>query len=375
MKVLHITSWYPNNENTKEAIWIKRHIESLDNLVEHELIHLQIKPGKKYSFYNRSIPHGSQKIFYLPTNSWFFIELISTLLLLITLLKARTNKRFDIINFHIAYPNLTYWHLIKKFISIPVVITEHWSAYHFNFGVAKSLPRIQRIFKQNIPIISVSQALINDIEKFSNSKFPSYIVPNIVDEKIFYPDALINRDKFFFMVSQWSQPKNPFVAMEAFLQISKTLVEYKLIIGGYGNQWAEMKKWVDDYNLSDKIKLVGSLESTEVANYLRTCTAFIHPSNYETFSVVCAEAVSCNSPVIASCVGGIKEVVKKDEGILINLKEEWGKAMKLSLNRKFSFEKANPFSKESVSKRYFQALNHVSANYKKSIKILKHKSD
>lgn len=368
MKILHITNWYPNKQHSKEAIWIKRHIDSLSPYSNNTVLHLQVKPKNNFKLTITSLPNGKQLILTLPIQQWILIEIVSSIFLVYQLIKLNVNKKFDIINFHIAYPNLTYWHIIKKFISIPVVITEHWSAYHFNFGVAKSLPRAQRIFKQHIPIISVSQALINDIEKFSNSKFSSYIVPNIVDEKVFYPNELINRDKFFFMISQWSQPKNPFIAMEAFLQISKTHTEYKLIIGGYGNQWDEMKKWVVEYNLSDKIKLLGPLESTEIANYLRTCTAFMHPSNYETFSVVCAEAVSCNSPVIASCVGGIKEVVKKDEGILITSigsKDEWSKAMKSSLNRKFSFEGINRFSKKSVSNRYFQVLNEVSENYYK----------
>lgn len=367
MKVLHITSWYPNPRNPKEAIWIKAHIESISHFVEQELIHLQVKPDKKISYNKRRIPNGSQQIISLRTNKWFIIEIFSALLLLSTLLKARANGRFDIINFHIAYPNLTYWHLIKRLIKTPIVITEHWSAYHFNFGVKKPLPRIQRIFNQNIPVIAVSQALVQDIKHFSNCHFPYYVIPNVVDTNIFYPDSSIKRKPFFFMVSQWSSPKNPFIAMEAFLQFSITSSDFQLVIGGYGKEWDEMKTWIDTHNMTEKIKLVGVLESKEIANYLRTCTAFLHPSTYETFSVVCAEAISCNTPVIASNVGGIPEVLDT-AGLLIleESKENWAKALHQSTKNNIKTKtNTSRFSKETIGFQYFTILKRIADEYKK----------
>jgi glycosyltransferase involved in cell wall biosynthesis len=113
--------------------------------------------------------------------------------------------------------------------------------------------------------------------------------------------------------------------------------------------------------VSDKIKLVGTLKSKEIANYMRTCTAFMHPSNYETFSVVCAEAVSCNTPVIASKVGGITEVVKEGQGILLSSfkTKKWKEALSGSPNYKFKEKKGNQYSKEQIGDHYYQVLKEI----------------
>ena len=265
------------------------------------------------------------------------------------------------INFHIAYPNLTYWHIIKKWVNKPVVITEHWSAYHFNFGVKKSLPRIKRIFRQGLPVIAISRALVNDLEKFSQTEIDSYVVPNAVDTEIFNRSNNRAKDSFFFMVSQWKEPKRPIVALEAFKLFQNTHPEYKLVIGGYGSQWAEIVKWQALSNLEQSIDLVGSLTSEQIAHYMQKCTAFIHPSGYETFSVVCAEAICCGAPVIAPKVGGIPEVVGKN-GILLEEFNDYELALAMDQILKSSYTNDNlskRFSKENVSKEYTNVITEL----------------
>ena len=41
MKVLHITTWYPNKGNSKEALWIKRHIDALNSYCDNEIWHIR----------------------------------------------------------------------------------------------------------------------------------------------------------------------------------------------------------------------------------------------------------------------------------------------------------------------------------------------
>lgn len=165
MNILHITNWYPNKKNEKEGIWIKNHIASLDPYADQHIIHLHVKYPKQ----------------------WFLKKFLLYFFLSYHLFKNKVNTQYSLINFHIAYPNLTYWHLLKPFIKIPIVITEHWSAYHYNFGVKKSLPRIQKVFQQNIPVITVSKVLTNDIIRFSKSSFLNIVIPNIVDTNVFFP--------------------------------------------------------------------------------------------------------------------------------------------------------------------------------------------
>jgi glycosyltransferase involved in cell wall biosynthesis len=357
MRVLHITNWYPNTINTKEASWIKSHIDSLKPHVSSQCVfHLNISTGS-FALKFGSADSRSWFILKLPLMPWRISEMLSSIFLFVYLMFNRVNERYDIINFHIAYPNLTFWHKIKKGISIPVVITEHWSAYHYNFGVKSELPRIQRIFQQDIPVITVSKALAADIEIFSKAKFPSFVVPNIVDPTIFRSSIESNHRKSqqFFMVGQWKQPKEPHLAIEAFIKVTERFPEATLRIGGYGPQLNKMK---EQSLACSNIIFLGTLDSKEVANEMQNAAVYLHSSGYETFSVVCAEAVIARCSVIASAVGGIPEFVNIKNGILIehNTVENFHKAMIQSLETPLKVTDFPDFSFETVGIRYYEVL-------------------
>jgi L-malate glycosyltransferase len=362
LKILHITNWYPNKETPKDAIWIERHIESLSDKSEYFILHFEIIPNKPYKIIREKTKNKVQTIIQIPFVKWSILEFIYGLWLLYQIVAKRSFRRFDIINFHIAYPMLTYWHWLKCFVKKPIVISEHWSAYYFNFNVNKKLPRIQRIFAQGLPVITVSKALAQDIKVFSKANFPVFYLPNIVDDSVFYSDPSISRANFFFMVAKWKNPKNPFPVMEAFLKYNlENGEQYRLIVAGYGPLWEEMNSWILKYDLNNSIKLLGVLEQSEIADYMRRCKAFLHSSTYETFSVVCAEAVTCGAKVVASNVGGIPEAVGCC-GLLIDgaYAHSWYEAFR---NIPDNETKGTlNFSPTIVGNMYLDILNHIINN-------------
>src|SRR5690606_18850816 len=151
-------------ENSTEAIWIERHINALSKFCENEVWHVQTKGDGNWSYSKRHSNRFSMWRIQLPTSRWIIIEIVTFMQLIWLGIRFRERIRnVDVINFHIAYPSLVFWKLLKPLFRRPVVITEHWSGYHFNFGVCRPLRRIMGIFSHNIPVIAVSQALGNDI--------------------------------------------------------------------------------------------------------------------------------------------------------------------------------------------------------------------
>lgn len=363
VKILHITSWYPNLENPKEALFIKRHIDALEAIasIDQTVLHLSMNPSPLRIRTEKSF--GASHIqFNIPVKKWIVIELMSFFLMCWSLIRVRANT-FDIINFHVAYPNLTFWHWISRWIKPKVIITEHWSAYHFNFGLSKPPPRIQRIFKQNIPVIAVSKALMHDIEVFSKAKFPQYLVPNIVDTSVFKPDGEVTRKPYrLFMVAQWKKPKDPFIILKAFYTFSQNHSRAELIIGGYGPLLNEMEKFVEKLDLMRSIKFMGKMNADEIAKEMQKAAGFIHSSEYETFSVVCAEALSCGCPVIASKVGGIPEFVNEKNGILVeeHAEQAYNEAMRKLVSSDWSIKTNDAFSSKKVANTYYKVLDEIS---------------
>lgn len=369
MKVLHITYWFPNKRNSFEGLWIKRHIDGLSKYAAQKTWHLEVQPAKSAEFFRSITADVMQCIIRVPLQNWFLIELINFVALSYLLFVKRIHRNFDVINFHIAYPQLTYWFLLKKFIKKKVIITEHWSAYHFSFGLQdkKKLYRIKNIFRHGIPVIAVSNALLNDIRLFSgNANFDGYVVPNAVDTSLFNWSGVNKAQQTFFMLSYWKAPKNPLIIIEAFSELCKNRTDVHLRIGGYGPQWEKMKNRVIQLSSQSNITFLGPLSANEIAMEMNKAAAFLHCSDYETFSVVCAESLCCGTPVIASAVGGIPEFIDKNNGILChqNTPELWLNALNDFFKLRFdgagiSKKAAMKFSVAEVSSSYYNILRKI----------------
>ncbi|MCB9194910.1 MAG: glycosyltransferase family 4 protein [Flavobacteriales bacterium] len=363
-KVCHIVSWYPNKWNEKEALWVKRHIKSLEPYVENEVYHIQVREGKFGIHSYKISDHEQALIVTTKLKIWFIKELLTTFLLFYTLLFKISKSKVDIYNFHIAYPMLTYSRVIVKFIRKQIYVTEHWSAYHFNFGVTKDLKRIKRIFSNDkLRFICVSSALKQDIEQFSGQHITSKIIPNAIDESIFKWSQQVRRNRTLFILSYWKEPKNPFPIMEAVKELQLKYPDIYLEIGGFGPLMENMSQWIIENSLTDKIVLLGQLNSDEISKILQRSTVFLHSSDYEVASVVCMEALCCGCPVIASNVGGIKEYINPNNGILVdnNNVESWVNSIERSFKEEYNYslissEALNQFSIKCVGEKYYQYL-------------------
>jgi glycosyltransferase involved in cell wall biosynthesis len=65
----------------------------------------------------------------------------------------------------------------------------------------------------------------------------------------------------------------------------------------------------------------GILCKENVAKAMRVCDFFVLPSIWENMPVVLIEAMACGKPVIATDVGGVKEVIDKESGRLVPPKD------------------------------------------------------
>ena len=172
LRVLHIVPWFPNPNNKVEGVFIAEHIKALNKFCDNKVLH--------YLFGNHRLIEEDNfegididRVTLKPIlNKWIFKEKLVSKHIIKYLIREQSN--FDLVNFYITYPNaILITDLSKQFPKLKFCMMEQWSAYHTQFGLAKEnkgRKRIENIFKNNIPLFTVSKALGDDILSFIGDK-------------------------------------------------------------------------------------------------------------------------------------------------------------------------------------------------------------
>lgn len=98
----------------------------------------------------------------------------------------------------------------------------------------------------------------------------------------------------------------------------------RIVIVGDGPDRESLNSMVKNLGLEKKVYLVGKKTKEELAVYLAAADMFVLNSGYEGFSHQVLEAMACGVPVVASAIGGNKEVITQGEnGFLIKHNDEF----------------------------------------------------
>jgi glycosyltransferase involved in cell wall biosynthesis len=161
--------------------------------------------------------------------------------------------------------------------------------------------------------------------------------------------------------------KNPEVLIEAFADLLNEFPDSKLILGGSGELIPTMTKLVNQLNLAEAVQFLGNLTRQEVATNLAQANVYCQSSHYETFSIICVEALAVGRPVIATKIGGMVDFIDETNGILVPelTKEAWFNAMKKMIHAYDQFdleiissEICNRYNSKTISTLYFNELVH-----------------
>ena len=380
MRILHITYWYPNRYNEHAGIFVKEHVDALNRYCDNQVLHIGTHRKTKslyriernqISDYERSVIASSYLFKYYRIEEYIVWRLLKR-----EFESNRYFQNFDLINFHVAPPLLNHFEQIRQYVKTPTAITEHYTGYHNFFGLphnSSKLNRIKNIFFQEHQLLTVSHALGEDIQRFSGNHNLNYqVVPNVINKELFhYTPELKSKNLSFFMITNWSVKKNPFVVIQAFAKVLKQYPEAELSIGGTGLLLDEMEALTVQLGIIDHVKFLGRISKSEVARQMNQAHVFLHGSIYDTFSVVSAEAICCGTPVVVSNIPAILEFVNESNGVAVerDTVDEWTNKILLIVSRLDQFDNEqisnqalNKFSSERVGKRYFEIIENVMSN-------------
>lgn len=235
---------------------------------------------------------------------------------------------FDLIDAHYFYPDGVAATMIGKALNKPVVITARGTDINLIPQYPKPKQMILQAAADCAAMITVCQALKDALVKLGAPAEKITVLRNGVDLELFRPeDGRRARAKFgvnseFVLASVGNliPTKGHHLVIEAL----QSMPDVELLIAGRGPHESVFKSLSGRFGVADRVRFLGVLPQNELRWLYSAADALVLASAREGWPNVLLEAMACGTPVIASDVGGIKEIVLAPEvGVLM---DEWGAA-------------------------------------------------
>lgn len=121
----------------------------------------------------------------------------------------------------------------------------------------------------------------------------------------------ITRQAFILTVGRQTKVKGFQHLIRAFEEVSKNHPEQMLVIVGPPAEYSTyLHELVKSLKLQQKVLFTGPIEYGKVISAIWLSRMVVIPSLYEPFGLIALEALSSGTPVIASKVGGLQEIIK-----------------------------------------------------------------
>ena len=230
----------------------------------------------------------------------------------------RTSKP-DLVHFHGYRPDVVDSGVARS-EHIPVVSTAHG---FFDHGLKIRLyEMLQRLsFRRFDAVIAVSGAIYDRLVAAGVSKEKTHHVQNAIHvptvsyEREEARSRLgIDSDAFIVgWVGRLSFEKGSDTFINAVERIRDLRVQAVLI--GEGPDRTDLEASVEKMSLGDSVRFLGEIPSA--VNYFKAFDMFVLSSRTEGTPIVLLEAVANGVPVVATDVGGVRELVTEDEALLV----------------------------------------------------------
>lgn len=240
------------------------------------------------------------------------------LALAVTIYDVVRTHDLDLIHVHYAIPHATSAWIAQEMLGDegpPVVTTLHGTDITL-VGVHPSFqPITQFSIQKSNGVTAVSDYLRNEtIRDFDVPQERIRVIPNFVDstngrlsERGRYRYNLADKgEKIVMHVSNFRPVKRVSDVIDTFAGIVQK-IPARLVMVGDGPERSAAMDQVNGLGLSEKVSFLG--KHSYVDELLSSADLFLLPSSSESFGLAALEAMAAGTPVVASNVGGLKEVI------------------------------------------------------------------
>jgi glycosyltransferase involved in cell wall biosynthesis len=321
VNVLFLTTSWPRQESPIDGIFVREHARAAAELADVRVVHLERAAGRGLVDLTR-VPSEELPVWRARYRR-FGKPLSIAGFLIGPLVAARRLERHGwrptVIHAHSflsALPAL----VLGRRLGVPVAYTEHWTIF-LPENPAELMPPMRIAARTALRyadvVLPVSEALGEALRRLE-PRARVRVVPNVVDEEVFAPDGLPERQGPQRLLTAGlldTDRKGVDVLLEAFALLAGR-DDVVLDVVGDGSLRPRYEALAERLGVREAVTFHGLKPKAELAALMREADLFVLASRYENNPCVVLEAMASGLPVVATRVGGVPEVVRPDSGRL-----------------------------------------------------------
>lgn len=231
----------------------------------------------------------------------------------------------DVVLAYWVYPDGDAAVRVARALKVPCAVGALGSDIHIRSGLNVWLTR--RTIAQADALLTVSEAMRRTaIADFSAAPERVHTIVNGYNTAVFRLGdqhaaraqlGLDARLKLIVYVGRFVEAKGMNELVAAFGQLAAGNADLRLVLIGDGVMRDALLEKVASAGLREQVLVPGGLAPEEVARWITASDVLTLPSWSEGYPNVVVEAVACGRPVVATDVGGTREIINDANGMLI----------------------------------------------------------
>jgi glycosyltransferase involved in cell wall biosynthesis len=225
---------------------------------------------------------------------------------------------FDVIDAHYYYPDGVAAAVLAAHFKKPFTVTARGT--DINLIPDHRWPRklLQWAGKRASASIGVSAALVERMRALAFDPHRLHVMRNGVDlDRFSAMDSSTMRQELgiaggpvLLTVGNLHEHKGQRLVLDAFALFRRRHSQAQLLVVGEGPDAAQLRSQASALGLVDAVRFVGTVPNQDLARWYSAADVLVLASSREGWPNVLLEAMACGTPVVASDVGGVREIVQ-----------------------------------------------------------------